>query len=146
MDENQTNVSHETSEAVQREAAHAAADAAAALPTVLPNAEDDAAAADRYAIEVVKNTATAESTAQDTSVVLFDAAPAFRALLDDKAADVPVAVIARRFHDAFVQAVATAAELAHLVRPSCGSMGLERRGRRRARCVRRDPPRSRAAT
>ena len=135
MDENQTNVSHETSEAVQREAAHAAADAAAtlptvllnaegdaaaadaaaALPTVLPNAEDDAAAADRYAIEVVKNTATAESTAQDTSVVLFDAAPAFRALLDDKAADVPVAVIARRFHDAFVQAVATAAELARSV-------------------------------
>ena len=115
MDENQTNVSHETSEAVQREAAHAAADAAAALPTVLPNAEDDAAAADRYAIEVVKNTATAESTAQDTSVVLFDAAPAFRALLDDKAADVPVPVIARRFHDAFVQAVATAAELARSV-------------------------------
>ena len=135
MDENQTNVSHETSEAVQREAAHAAADAAATLPTVLlnaegdaaaadaaaalptalPNAEDDAAAADRYAIEVVKNTATAESTAQDTSVVLFDAAPAFRALLDDKAADVPVAVIARRFHDAFVQAVATAAELARSV-------------------------------
>ena len=115
MDENQTNVSHETSEAGQREAAHAAADAAAALPAALPNAEDDAAAADRYAIEVVKNTATAESTAQDTSVVLFDAAPAFRALLDDKAADVPVAVIARRFHDAFVQAVATAAELARSV-------------------------------
>ena len=115
MDENQTNVSHETSEAGQREAAHAAADAAAALPAALPNAEDDAAAADRYAIEVVKNTATAESTAQDTSVVLFDAAPAFRALLDDKAADMPVAVIARRFHDAFVQAVATAAELARSV-------------------------------
>ena len=115
MDENQTNVSYETSEAGQREAAHAAADAAAALPAALPNAEDDAASADRYAIEVVKNTATAESTAQDTSVVLFDAAPAFRALLDDKAADVPVAVIARRFHDAFVQAVATAAELARSV-------------------------------
>ena len=115
MDKNQTNVSHETAEAGQREAAHAAADAAAALPAAPPNAEDDAAAADRYAIEVVKNTATAESTAQDTSVVLFDAAPAFRALLDDKAADVPVAVIARRFHDAFVQAVATAAELARSV-------------------------------
>ena len=115
MDKNQTNVSHETAEAGQREAAHAAADAAAALPAAPPNAEDDAAAADRYAIEVVKNTATAESTAQDTSVVLFDAAPAFRALLDDKAADVPVPVIARRFHDAFVQAVATAAELARSV-------------------------------
>lgn len=65
----------------------------------------------RYAIAVVKNTATATSTAQDTSVVLFDAAPAFAALLDDAAAGVPVAVIARRFHDAFVQAIVTAAEL-----------------------------------
>ena len=64
-----------------------------------------------YAIGIVKNTATSESTAQDTSVVLFDAAPAFRALLDDKAAGVPVSVIARRFHDAFVQAIVSAAEL-----------------------------------
>ena len=68
-------------------------------------------AASRYAIAVVKNTATAASTAQDTSVVLFDAAPAFAALLDDLAADVPVGIIARRFHDAFVQAIVTAAEL-----------------------------------
>ncbi len=67
---------------------------------------------DRYTLEVVKNTATPESTAQDTSVVLFDAAPTFQALLDDKAAGVPVGVIARRFHDAFVQVVVTAAELA----------------------------------
>ena len=43
--------------------------------------------------------------------MLFDAAPAFAALLDDLAADVPVGVIARRFHDAFVQAIVTAAEL-----------------------------------
>ena len=73
---------------------------------------DDAAAAERYAIAVLKNTATSSSTAQDTSVVLFDAAPCFRALLDDVVAGVPVSVIARRFHDAFVQAVVTAAELA----------------------------------
>ena len=66
-------------------------------------------------MEVVKNTATAESTAQDTSVVLFDAAPTFKALLEDKAAGVPVPVIARRFHDAFVQAVVMAAELAGTV-------------------------------
>ncbi len=65
----------------------------------------------RYAIEVVKNTATETSTAQDTSVVLFDAAPAFKALLDDKVAGVPVSVIARQFHNAFVQATVTAAEL-----------------------------------
>lgn len=73
----------------------------------------DAASAldERYAIEVVKNTATATSTAQDTSVLLLDAAPAFRALLDDRAAGVPVGVIARRFHDAFVQAIVTVAEL-----------------------------------
>ena len=33
------------------------------------------------------------------------------ALLDDLAADVPVGIIARCFHDAFVQAIVTAAEL-----------------------------------
>ena len=87
----------------------------AAMGEGSPMATDDAGAADRYAIAVVKNTATAESTAQDTSVVLFDAAPTFQALLDDKGAGVPVPVIARRFHDAFVQAVVTAAELARSV-------------------------------
>ena len=70
-----------------------------------------AEAAERYSISVVKNTATSTSTAQDTSVVLFDAAPTFAALLDDLAAGVPTAVIARRFHDAFVQAIIMAAEL-----------------------------------
>ena len=79
--------------------------------TEAASAATDASAAERYAIAVVKNTATAESTAQDTSVVLFDAAPTFQALLDDKAAGVPTAVIARRFHDAFVQAILMAAEL-----------------------------------
>ena len=87
----------------------------AAMGEAAAGDEADAQVADRYAIAVVKNTATAESTAQDTSVVLFDAAPTFQALLDDKVAGVPVPVIARRFHDAFVQAVVTAAELARSV-------------------------------
>ncbi|WP_165172359.1 carbamoyltransferase HypF [Adlercreutzia sp. ZJ242] len=68
-------------------------------------------AAERYAVAVVKNTATEASTAQDTSVVLLDAEPTFRGLLDDVASGVPVPVIARRFHDAVVGAVAQAAEL-----------------------------------
>lgn len=72
---------------------------------------DDQEGASAYRIEVVKNTATPESTAQDTSVLLLDPESAFRALLDDKAAGVPASVIARRFHDAFVQAIADAAEL-----------------------------------
>ena len=72
-------------------------------------------AADRYVVDVVKNTAGPTSTAQDTSVVVFDAAPLFRALLDDKAAGVSTRVIARRFHDAFVRAVVTAAELVRAV-------------------------------
>ena len=78
-----------------------------------PAAEADVA--ERYAIAIVKNTATPKSTAQDTSVVLFDAASTFKALLDDRAAGVPVPVIARRFHDAFVQAVVDAAELVRSV-------------------------------
>ncbi len=65
----------------------------------------------RYRIEIVKNTATPESTAQDTSVLLLDAAPAFKALLDDLSAGVPASRIACCFHDAFVRAIADAAEL-----------------------------------
>lgn len=65
----------------------------------------------RYAIGVVKNTATEQSTAQDTSVILLDAATTFEALLNDKAAGVPVPLIAKRFHDAFVRAVCDVAEL-----------------------------------
>lgn len=68
-------------------------------------------AGDAYEIAVVKNTATAESTAQDTSVVLFDAEPTFRALLDDLAADVPVATISLRFHNAIVNAIVMGAQL-----------------------------------
>lgn len=68
-----------------------------------------------YPLAVVKNTATSTSTARDTSIVLFDAAPTFAALLDDLAAQVPAAVIARRFHDAFVQAIVMAAELVRSV-------------------------------
>ena len=75
-----------------------------AVPEGLP-------ATDAYHIDVVKNTATETSTALDTSVLLFDAAPAFKALLDDIASGVPVATIARRFHDAFVNAIVMAAQL-----------------------------------
>lgn len=80
-------------------------------PALSADANNAASAADRYAIAIVKNTAMPDSTAQDTSVLLFDAAPTFKALLDDRAAGVPVSVIARRFHDAFVQVIVNAAEL-----------------------------------
>ncbi|MEG1831095.1 MAG: carbamoyltransferase HypF [Raoultibacter sp.] len=65
----------------------------------------------RYTIGLIKNTATEHSTALDTSVVLFDAAPLFGALLDDVAAGVSTAVIARHFHDAFVDAIVTLCQL-----------------------------------
>jgi len=66
---------------------------------------------DPYFIDVVKNTAGADSTALETSVVLMDAAPLFRCLLDDKQAGVPVGIIARRFHDAFVAIIVQQAQL-----------------------------------
>lgn len=94
------------------ESAGAAAPGAAAheeAAGVIP--EDELAAKERYAVTVVKNTATEASTAEDTSVVLLDAETTFRALLDDAAAGVPVAIIARRFHDAMVSAIVMAAEL-----------------------------------
>ncbi|MEC4293830.1 carbamoyltransferase HypF [Adlercreutzia shanghongiae] len=73
--------------------------------------EDELAARERYAITAQKNTATETSTAEDTSVLLLDAEATFRALLDDVEAGVPVSIIARRFHDAFVSAIVMAAEL-----------------------------------
>lgn len=68
-----------------------------------------------YHLGIVKNIATHESTALDTSVVLFDAASVFEALLDDKAAGVPVPVIARRFHDAFVEGIVQIAQLVDMM-------------------------------
>ncbi len=64
-----------------------------------------------YQISVIKNTATKTSTALDTSVVLLDPAPAFKALLDDIHCGEAVAVCAKRFHDAFIAAIVTVTEL-----------------------------------
>lgn len=68
-----------------------------------------------YHIDVVKNVASKESTASDTSVLLFDAAPLFRALLDDMEAGVATSIIARRFHDALARIVLVQAQLAEAV-------------------------------
>ena len=71
-----------------------------------PHADDS-----RYAIGIAKNSATPESTAHDTSVVLLDPAPLFEALLDDMQAGVAVGAIAQRFHDAMVDVIVQVAEL-----------------------------------
>ena len=55
-----------------------------------------------YEIALVKNTATEQSTAHDTSVILLDAEPLFKAVLDDMQAGVPVATIAAKGHNALV--------------------------------------------
>jgi hydrogenase maturation protein HypF len=89
----------------------AGADAAAAEEAAGVAGENELAARERYAVTAQKNVATETSTAEDTSVLLLDAEPTFRALLDDVAAGVPVSVIARRFHDAMVSAIVMAAEL-----------------------------------
>ena len=60
---------------------------------------------DAYEIALVKNTALETSTAHDTSVALLDAAPLFRALLDDLQAGVAPGVIAAKAHNAFAQAI-----------------------------------------
>ena len=73
-----------------------------------PTAELDAR--ERYQFGLIKNTATEQSTAQDTSVLLFDPAAVFEALLDDLEAGVDKPIIARRFHEAVVRAILTAAE------------------------------------
>ncbi|MDO4400817.1 MAG: carbamoyltransferase HypF [Coriobacteriia bacterium] len=81
--------------------------------TGLPDEAEDPDRA--YHLAITKNIATHESTALDTSVLLLDAAPVFEALLDDKAAGVPAAVIARRFHDAFVEGIVQVAQLVDMM-------------------------------
>lgn len=66
-----------------------------------------------YEISVIKNTATESSTARDTSVLLFDAAPVFASMLGDITDGFDVGIIAKKFHDAFVNAIVNAAELAN---------------------------------
>lgn len=58
-----------------------------------------------YEIALVKNTATEQSTAHDTSVILLDAEPLFKAVLDDMQAGVPVATIAAKVHNAMIAAI-----------------------------------------
>ena len=65
---------------------------------------------ERYQFGLLKNTATEQSTAQDTSVLLLDPAPTFEALLDDLEAGVDKPTIARRFHEAVVSAILTLSE------------------------------------
>ena len=84
-------------------------DAARACAGEDSGADDEAR--QRYALAITKNSATQTSTAHDTSVVLLDAEQTMRAILDDYAAGVDVGVIARRFHDALVDAVVNIAEL-----------------------------------
>lgn len=72
---------------------------------------DDDASMDAYHFAMLKNSATAESTAMDTSVVLLDPEPLVHAVLDDIATGVPTATISRRVHDAVVEVVVQAAQL-----------------------------------
>ena len=102
-----TQPSYEGEPAILLDAARAKIDSHAATP------EAAAQISNRYAIGVVKNSATETSTAQDTSVLLLDPANTFKAMLDDKVAGVPASVIALRFHNAFVEAIAAVAQLAH---------------------------------
>ena len=91
---------------------NASADVPEGVPEVsCPSTSENASESARYVITVEKNTATGQSTAQETSVVLFDAAETFKALLDDAEQGVSVSVIARRFHDAFVGAIVQGAQL-----------------------------------
>ncbi len=99
--------SYEGEPAIMLDAARADSDPHAST------AEAAAEIAKRYAIGVVKNSAGEGSTALDTSVLLLDPANTFQAMLDDKLAGIPASVIALRFHNAFVDAIVTIAQLAN---------------------------------
>lgn len=86
-------------------------EAAAARAAVSAGHSGEGAADERYSIAIQKNVATEGSTAQDTSVLIFDAAPTFAALLDDMQAGVCADEIALRFHNAFVELIVNASQL-----------------------------------
>ena len=86
-------------------------EAAAARAAVSAGRCSEGAVDERYSIAIQKNVATEGSTAQDTSVLSFDAAPTFAALLDDMQAGVCADEIALRFHNAFVELIVNASQL-----------------------------------
>ena len=86
-------------------------EAAADRAAVSAGHSGEGAVDERYSIAIQKNVATEGSTAQDTSVLIFDAAPTFAALLDDMQAGVCADEIALRFHNAFVELIVNASQL-----------------------------------
>lgn len=86
-------------------------EAAILLEAILPAQAKQQPLDEAYQIAILKNTATKESTALDTSVLLLDPAPAFEALLSDMQKGTSKALCSKRFHDALIQAIVTIAEL-----------------------------------
>ena len=66
-----------------------------------------------YHIGLIKNTANKNSTAHDTSVVLFDAEPLLHGVLDDMEAGISCGIIAGKVHDAFVDAIVLICQVAN---------------------------------
>ncbi|MBQ9691460.1 MAG: carbamoyltransferase HypF [Eggerthellaceae bacterium] len=69
--------------------------------------------ADAFHIDIIKNTATVESTAHDTSVVLLDPAPLVSAVLNALEHGMPSEEIAYYIHCAIAQTIAQVCMLAH---------------------------------
>ncbi len=90
---------------------HYEGEAAILLEAILPVQAKQQPLDEAYQIAILKNTATKESTALDTSVLLLDPAPAFEALLSDIQNGTSKALCSKRFHDALIQAIVTIAEL-----------------------------------
>jgi hydrogenase maturation protein HypF len=110
---------------------------------LLEAAIGQAAGDEAYPVDLVKNTATAKSTAQDTSVVLLDAAPLFRALLDDRVAGRPVSEIALRFHNGIAAAlvdIGSMARMAYGIETVALSGGVFMNRYLTERCLRLMPP------
>ena len=67
---------------------------------------------ERYHIDIVKNVATETSTAHDTSVLMLDPTPLFKAMLDDLSEGVELPLISLRFHLGFVTCIVQMCQLA----------------------------------
>ncbi len=82
-------------------------------PAASENSKDAVLGGAKYQIGLIKNTANENSTAHDTSVVLFDAEPLLRGVLDDIEAGISQGIIAGKVHDAFVDAIVLICQVAN---------------------------------
>ena len=81
----------------------------------MSDTSEDSNVEERYAFEILKNSATEHSTALDTSMFVIDERNVFSAIVQDKQQGVSESIIAKRFHDAITRLVVTVSQITYQI-------------------------------